>query len=709
MSLLGTQVYANPITPIWLSATTPLPIGPTGPTGPQGDAGFSSGAIYYFNKSQTDGPTTYNKMQRTPLFNAGQTVVVPGPTAVPVRFAEFITDVGEPGVTVVPPGNWIFDLVMKLDVPYTNQQMYAEVYVYDGVGLTLIGTNTADPVDIVGGPDEELYSFGVAIPNTSISATDRIVVYFYAQNIGGGETFTCYFENGTIGQVITSLSAAIVGPTGPTGPTGWTGPTGPTGFTGPTGRQGPTGLRGPTGDTGATGSTGPAGSSANASLWSQYKAIQTVDMSGNNINNGGTINTNSVVATNVYGQSMSFGGISFVPLANLTTAGNFDGQGVYCKPITGLGFVDIDGTNWTGTSYALRSKGPALISGDGIISTVQISTNKVAGIDLTRIVLGSPTIGSIYMTAPASIIHAATTGTFNYSGAANIASGGPLSLAGGSYIDANCPYFNITNSTSGDQATILTVGNLLAPPTTANAYPLTIQNTQNGGVVIQGAKLFQGLANSPCVMTDISSITFKPTGLLDMSAGVIQDVSGLYFVQNGVIDVSGGSIRNVSSINNNPTFVNGAFSDFTTQLQTGGTANTPTPITFDTTDVSNRIALASASEIEVMEAGLYELTTSIQLDKSGGGTSPVDIWLRKNGTDIPGTASEATVQGNTGETFVSVNFFLQLNANDKIEVVFASSDATMAVTTFPAWVTPGDPYDRPAIPSIILTMKLLCV
>jgi hypothetical protein len=39
MSLLGSQVYANSMTPIWLSANTALPPGPTGPTGPQGPPG----------------------------------------------------------------------------------------------------------------------------------------------------------------------------------------------------------------------------------------------------------------------------------------------------------------------------------------------------------------------------------------------------------------------------------------------------------------------------------------------------------------------------------------------------------------------------------------------------------------------------------------------------------------------------------------------
>jgi hypothetical protein len=58
---------------------------------------------------------------------------------------------------------------------------------------------------------------------------------------------------------------------------------------------------------------------------------------------------------------------------------------------------------------------------------------------------------------------------------------------------------------------------------------------------------------------------------------------------------------------------------------------------------------------------------------------------------------------------LTVPIFLQLAANDYVEVIFASADASMAVTGFPAWTTPTDPYDRPAIPGIISNIKLLSV
>jgi hypothetical protein len=203
-------------------------------------------------------------------------------------------------------------------------------------------------------------------------------------------------------------------------------------------------------------------------------------------------------------------------------------------------------------------------------------------------------------------------------------------------------------------------------------------------VVIQGLKQMDGLASAFAVLTNIASISNSANTL---------DISGC------------------RTINGRTTWITGAFSDDTIQTQTGGIADTPTAITFNSQDVTNGISLVvgSPSQIRIPKTGLYSVTFSIQFDKSGGGVSPVDVWLRKNGTDIPFTGSQATVQGTNGEVVLTVPFFLNLTNGDVIEIIFASSDATMAVTGFPAWVTPGDPYDRPAIPGIIANVQLLGV
>lgn len=674
MSLLVNEAYANVVKPLWLSSDSALTPGPTGATGPEGPPGSSSGAVYYFNYSVPSDIPGYFQMSRTPVFAPLQTITV----GVDGLVVEFATAVNDPNTTILPPGNWIFDVVAKLNVPFTNYSFYVEIYSRDTLGNeTLIEDNISDPVAILGGTTQETYTFGVPMPSTVIASTDRIVMKFYVQGLNPGDTFTLHFQGDSIGQVITSLSSGMVGNTGPTGPTGPSGPPGQTGATGPQGSTGPTGN---TGATGPQGATGPASSSSN---WAQFPAIANVNMSGYNINGANTITATGVIGSSIYGTSMGFGGTSLLPLANLTSLGNFDGQGVYCKPTSGLGFVDINGTNWTGTSYALRSKGPVSLSGDGILSTISLGTNTVGGVDTTRIQLGVPVIGSILITCPTTLALAATTGTLNFTGAANLTAGGILNLSAGSTVEANTGSFNVINTTSGNQNSILTVGNVLAPASTAATFPLTIQNISAGGVVIQGVKTLTGLAATPTVASNFNSLAFGGTG-------------------------STGAITGLQTINTRPVFINGAFSDTTSQTQTGGVANTPTPITFNQTDVSNGISLVlgSPSRMRVSQTGLYELTFSCQLDKTGGGVDICDVWLRKNGNDIAASASQVVVNGTNGETVLTVNFFLQLNQNDYIEVVFASPDATMAITSFPAQASP---YVRPAVPSIIATMKLLCV
>lgn len=148
----------------------------------------------------------------------------------------------------------------------------------------------------------------------------------------------------------------------------------------------------------------------------------------------------------------------------------------------------------------------------------------------------------------------------------------------------------------------------------------------------------------------------------------------------------------------------GSFSLNTTKVVTA--ANTPTVIPYDTVEASRGITVQNTSNIVAPVKGFYEFNWSIQLDKAGSGNSVCDIWLRKNGQDIPRSAGQVVVAGNNGETLPFVNYILELNANDRVQVVFASPDVTMAATFFAAKVSP---FVCPAIPSIIVTMKYLGV
>lgn len=673
MSLLGTPVYANPATPLWLGVDQ----GTAGPTGPQGPPGFSAGREFYFTNVASPYGPGYLTMTSTFTLIAGSSI----PVVANGVFAQFVTTPGAAGTDFIPGGTWTIHFHGQTNGT-TTASVIASLYTIDGVNPPVL-VSASNPIPLIAGATKDEYNGTIAVSVQPINLTDRLMMEFEATGLGPGDTLTFYLDGNDQAETISSF--AVAGQTGPTGPQG---PTGAAGF-GFTGATGPTGRQGPTGATGAastvTGPTGPAGSSANASQWSLYPALQRVDMSGNNLSNANAITSTSIVNnSNTWTRSLDVGGTTIIPATTVNNTGNAAfGQSVVVAQTTGLGNISTYGANRPVGTNALYAEGGTTLTGGGVVHGVTLGALRVGPVDTVRFEVLP---GGIFATTPLFPI-TLTSGSVivaTAAGAATITAGGVLSLAGGNYVEMNTSDFYMINTSSGNQNTRFYTANVLAPPAVAATNPLTIQNIAAGGVVIQGVKQFDGLASSFANMTNIATIN---------NSANTMDISG------------------VRTINTRPVFINGAFSDDTTQLQFGtGIANSPTAITFNSADVTNGIDLVpgSPSQIRVTKTGLYEFIFSCQLDKSGGGTDFCDIWLRKNGNDIPYTATQVVVNGTQGETVMTVPFFLNLNANDYIEVVFASPDSTMAITAFPAQTAPPDPYTRPAIPSIIATMKLLC-
>jgi hypothetical protein len=886
MSQLIHQSHASTPQPFWLPFDTVLPPGPTGntgPTGPQGADGFSSGRIYYFNKSVSSDIPTYFEMDQVPLFTAGQSSVatVDGP------IVEFATPLNDPDTIQIPAGNWIFDVVMFLNVGYSFQKVLAEVYVRDLAGVeTLIGSNINDDVEIVGGIDEELYTFGVGIPSTPINNTDRIVVKFSVTGLGLGETITMFFEGNSVAQMITSLSPNLIGATGPTGPagiqgvtgptgrtgprgvpsgtqyylqkspssliyemstipntntespipipasgipflfisspldiallpggtwrfshevqllfpytseflqtsvycttfgvptqigttftqltggttltryeydvnvsslslfagndfmtvyftttmpfgqtvfyyiqqptvasvitslvaygptgatgpqgiqgvtgptgirgqtgptgftgftgvTGSTGQTGPTGFgatgntgptgpsgsigsTGPTGQAstvtGPTGSTGPslpgptgatgqqggqgvTGPTGANGSIGPTGSPANASQWSTFPAVSNVNIANYNLSNVDVFR-----ALSVYGGSVSAGGTFASPLAYFDAGGNAVCRSIDVgDSITSIASIRGWGANKIAGLSTMNIVGGTTLDGGGSVHGITIGTLPVAGINTQRLDV-LPTGVSITTPTFFDVLGAGAI-TLNVAGAGNFSVGGALSLAGGSYIEANTSNFRYINTTSGNQITTANIGRIDGPYNVSNTFPLVLGNSGTAGTVLS----------------------------------------------------------NVTTINSTRYGIFGSFLGLGSTTVTAADTPTLVPLTVQNSGVGTALV---TSGIQVDYDGTYEMLISIQLDKTGGGVDLCDFWVQVNGNDVADSCSQTTIQGTNGEALATVSLYLNLIANDIVTIIFASPDNSMTATTFPALVTPGDPYDRPRIPAVISSIRL---
>ena len=122
------------------------------------------------------------------------------------------------------------------------------------------------------------------------------------------------------------------------------------------------------------------------------------------------------------------------------------------------------------------------------------------------------------------------------------------------------------------------------------------------------------------------------------------------------------------------------------------------------TDATNLCSIASGSRITVPKKGIYNLQFSAQLQRSSGTNSQtVDIWLRKNDNgssgDIANTNTHVELQGTLNYLVASWNFFVFLNANDFVEIMWSTSSTTIQIY----YDAPSSPH--PATPSVIATIN----
>jgi len=150
----------------------------------------------------------------------------------------------------------------------------------------------------------------------------------------------------------------------------------------------------------------------------------------------------------------------------------------------------------------------------------------------------------------------------------------------------------------------------------------------------------------------------------------------------------------------------GAFQDGTDQ--TAANTTTAYAITFDTTDFSNGVTLSNSSRLNVAQSGIYNLQFSVQFTNTTNASQDVDVWFRKNGTDIAKSNSRFgfAPRKGVGDPFhiiAALNFFVSLAANDYVEIMWRPSDVGVSIEHYAAGTSPT----RPAIPSVIATLSFV--
>ena len=104
----------------------------------------------------------------------------------------------------------------------------------------------------------------------------------------------------------------------------------------------------------------------------------------------------------------------------------------------------------------------------------------------------------------------------------------------------------------------------------------------------------------------------------------------------------------------------------------------------------------------VLYPGVYSFTFSIQFSNTDNQVHDINVWLRRNGTNVADSDSRFSIiarRGSiAGNVIGTVNFVLELAANDYIELIWSSESTSAYIHAETANAT------HPAIPGIICTV-----
>jgi hypothetical protein len=331
--------------------------------------------------------------------------------------------------------------------------------------------------------------------------------------------------------------------------------------------------------------------------------------------------------------------------------------------------------------------------------TSTFNTSTINGLPISDYLVGDPAFWAEYP--------AVSTITFSTGVGAIIQSANPLTDdvgIRGAEIELVCNHVDAQNL-----LIVSSISTAIINGANANIFPGLLFDTP--GLALQAPNIFlssqSNFITGQTSMSTLGAVTVN-SRIGSISSLTASTINGFEFPQPLVSTFETASISSLTASTINglsfPLACASFFSRSTQQVAT----NTPLVLYHEFAGASVGGSITqSTTAIVIGEAGVYDIFTSIQFDKSGAGVDVADFWFRKNGVDIPDSASQIVVAGNNGETLGNVSIFETFAVGDKLEVVIASADTTISATFFQSTVT--TPYTRPAVPSVITNVKRLGV
>jgi hypothetical protein len=124
------------------------------------------------------------------------------------------------------------------------------------------------------------------------------------------------------------------------------------------------------------------------------------------------------------------------------------------------------------------------------------------------------------------------------------------------------------------------------------------------------------------------------------------------------------------------------------------------------TVASTAITGTVASRLVAALSGLYNIQFSVQFVSTDASIHDIDIWFRKNGSDVAESNSQFSVPnkhgGVDGHNLGALNFYIDLAAGDDVEIMWHTANTACTIQ----YIGPQTSPTRPGTPSVIVTMAL---
>lgn len=146
------------------------------------------------------------------------------------------------------------------------------------------------------------------------------------------------------------------------------------------------------------------------------------------------------------------------------------------------------------------------------------------------------------------------------------------------------------------------------------------------------------------------------------------------------------------------------------QDQTAASVANAYAVTLNQDDFPNGISVVSNSRITVSDEGVYLINISVQFQNDTNATETVDVWFRRNGTDVPASNSQFSMParksaGTPASLIAAVPFMIDLAAGDYVEIMWRPSVTTVTIQALPAvTASPGVTPAIPATPSVLVNI-----